>query len=267
MNNYVIVRHDSFDEKTTTESTGLIYNLEARRLALTETATFNFRHVSTPKIDTLVIDVHFKSVEQNVSGQRIASKYGSMWDVVKESVATNPGDWVFLRDGELSMIIDDDKPIHLEAHESDSDVTNQAYINAMACEELCFYVIDKDILKRMCDATTIKIKLSGSKGSWAFDGLDLKTLAQKFYNGFYDETMYVKELEHHQDIEQKKNSIHIKGCFVEIVSVALALWLICSVDIYKTEYPGFVRALGILLLFIIPAAAAIISKKKRNELK
>lgn len=266
-NNYVNVTHDNFDEKTITESGGLRYTLDGRRSELQETATFKFRHVKTPSLDTLVIDVHFTSAEQNVSGQRIAAKYGSMWDVLKESAATNPGDWAFLREGELSMIINSGKAIHLEAHESDSDVTHNAYINSMATEELCFYIIDKEILKKICDAKSIKLKLSGGKGSWVIDGIELKTLAQQFYNGFYDETMYVEELAHHQDVEKQKSSIHRTGCIIEIVSVALAILLLDSVDIEKSEVPGLLRALFISLLLVIPIGTAIISRRKRNGIK
>lgn len=266
-NQYVSVKHDSFDEKTSTESGGLRYTLAGRRSELQDTATFKFRHVKTPSLDTLVIDVHFTSAEQNISGQRIAAKYGSMWDVVKESAATNPGDWAFLREGELSMIINGGKAIHLEAHESDSDVTHNAYINSMATEELCFYIIDKEILKKMCDAKSIKLKLSGGKGSWVIDGIELKTLAQQFYNGFYDETMYVAELEHHQDVEQKKNSIYKTGCVIEVISVVLAVWLVNAVDLDRSEYSGPLSVLFILLLIIIPMVTAFISKKKRNNIK
>ena len=118
-NSFVSIEHDSFDNKTIARSTTLEYSLASRRLKLTETATFKFRQVTSPQYSCLLIDVHFASKEA-------AKVYSTGLQGLKEAVATNPGDWAFLREGELAIRINDTDTIHLPAHEGDSDVTRQS---------------------------------------------------------------------------------------------------------------------------------------------
>ena len=50
-NNYVTETKDSFKGKTTVESYKLNYQLNPRKLTLSENADFSIRHVSTPTIE------------------------------------------------------------------------------------------------------------------------------------------------------------------------------------------------------------------------
>ena len=254
-NRFVSVEHDSFENKTITRSTTLEYSLSARRLKLTETATFKFRQVKSPQYSFLLIDVHFTSKEA-------AKVYSTGLEGLKEAAATNPGDWAFLREGKLSIKINDTDTIHLPAHESDSDVTRQSFTDAMACEEMCYYEIDKKILEKICEAKTIKMRLTGGRAQWELEGSDFRTLAQAFYNGCFDNTKYTGEVQHATDVETKKKTIKRTGCAIEIIAVFLFA-VMCNV--YKDNQDDHMFAISIFL--IIAIVAAIVSHFMRKNLK
>lgn len=247
-NNYVSVKHDSFKNKTTTQTYELEYNLAARRFKLTETAKFDIRHVSCePDIDALVIDVHFKSVEANTSATSL-----------KSAVRTYPGEWAFLRNGQLIIQINGLENIALDPYDCGSDVTTQNITDASACEELVYYEINREILEKICSANTLRMQLSGSAGSWTIEGGDMIFLAKAFYNGFYDETKYADELEHAQNVANAQSQIKKKGCLLEVISFIAGFILSVSLDDEN---------IGILFMFIIPIAIGIIRRKKAKNVK
>lgn len=254
---YVSVHHDSFKNKTTEESYKLKYNLDARRLLLTETAEFRFRRVTVePDLDALLIDVHFTSVDAN----RSAIRNGSL----KSALSTYPGEWAFLRNGQLIIQVNGVENIPLRAHESGSDVTKEGLTNASACEELVYYEINRDILEKICKANSLRMQLSGSAGEWTLDGSDMILLAKAFYNGVYDESMYADELSHAADVEQARAGIKKRGCFIEVLSVCLAFIIINGM---MDDYPEVAYVLGLIFMFVIPIFVAIRRRKKAKEVK
>lgn len=258
-NQYVSVHHDSFKNKTTAESYQLEYKLDARRLLLTETAKFNFRHVSCePDLDALLIDVHFKSIEAN----RGAIRSGSL----KDSLATYPGEWAFLRNGQLIIQINGVENIPLQAHESASDVTTEGITNASACEELVYYEIDRGILEKICKAKSVMMQLSGSAGQWTLDGSDMIFLAKVFYNGFYDESMYADEISHAANVQAQRDAIKKKGCAIEAISFIIYIILFFAFDLENNDN-GFLMAIAMIFALVIPITVAIVRRKKANNIK
>lgn len=260
-NRYVTVSHDSFKNKTTAESYQLEYKLNARRFKLTEIVKFNFRHVSCePDLDALVIDVHFRSTEANTNGY---SSEGTL-DTLKRLAQTYPGEWAFLRDGQLIIQINGVENITLEPHDSGSDVTTQNITNASACEELVFYEINKDILEKICKASIVRMQLSGGAATWTLDGTDMVFMAKAFWNGFYDENMYADELEHAANVADQQAQIKKKGCLIEIISAVIGLILAGSLSDVNDDLAG---GLGALFLFGIPILVGVIRRRKSNKIK
>jgi hypothetical protein len=256
-NNYVTETKDSFKGKTTVESYKLNYQLNPRKLTLSENADFSIRHVSTPTIEGLLIDVHFRSSELNKSG----IKSGSL----SRGLASYAGEWAFLRNGELIIQIDGKENIPLTPHESDSDVTTNGLTNASACEELVWYEIDKDILSRICNAKSVMMQLSGSKGSWTIDGYDFIFLAKTFWNGFYDSSMYTEEIQHSEDVSAQREAIKKKGCMIEIAIAVLYLILFYALDFENNE-----STFNTIVIFILLAAfitVAVVRRKKANKIQ
>lgn len=199
-NQYVSVNHDSFKNKTTTESYTLEYKLSARRFSLKETAVFNLRNVSCPPdTDVTLIDVHFKSIESHIGTSSFT-----------DALSTSPGEWAFLRNGELIIQINGVENIRLSVLGEDSDVTSGGIgsIRQSACEELVWYQIDRDILKKICDANSCLMQLSGGAGCWTLEGDSFVTMAKAFYNGCFDESAYVA------DLQAAASNSSSGGCYV-----------------------------------------------------
>ena len=249
-NKFVSVERDNFDDKTITRSTTLDYKLSGRKLTLTEGATFKFRHVKSSKYELLLIDVHFTSMESDIRANSI-----------KDAIATFPGEWAFLREGELAIRINEGETIHLPAHESDSDVTRESFTNASSVQEVCYYEINENILKKICDATSIKIRLTGGKGQWELEGDGFRTLAQAFYNGCFDNTKYADQVQHATDIDAQKKKIKKTGCIIEIIAGILFVWA-C----YEFQYQKNMEWLSYSLLIIV-IITAIVSYYLRKSLK
>lgn len=256
-NQYITKTKDTFKNKSTVESYKLTYKLDARRLTLMEIAEFNLRYVSTPEIEGLLIDVHFKSSEANTLG----IKSGSL----SRALADYPGEWAFLRNGELILQINGTENIPLTPHESDSDVTTTSITNSSACEELVWYEIDKDILEKICNAHTLMMQLSGGKGVWTLDGQDFIFLAKTFWNGFYDPSKYTDEIHHSETVEEQRAAINKKGCLIEIGIFILYLILFFALDLENNESPFATFVIFLLLVAFI--AVAVIRRKRANRIQ
>ena len=258
-NQYVTIKNDSFQKITTAESTQIQYYLPGRKLTLTETASFNFRHVSAePSVEALLIDVHFSSSELN----KLGIKSGSL----KSAIASYAGEWAFLREGKLIIQLNGNENISLIPHESDSDVTRNGLTDASACEELCYYEIDKTILEKICEAKTLKMQLSGGRAKWTIEGNDLIFLAKAFYNGFYDKNRYADEIKHADDVQAQRDAIKKKGCAIELISVFIYVILFFAFDLEHND-DGALVAISMIFALVIPITVAIIRRKKAKEIK
>lgn len=193
-NKFVEVNYDKFKNKTvsTIKSSLLIYDSDVawdRRFRL------EFRHVSTPETEALLLDV-----------------------------GTGGDDWYFLKDGNVIININDVENIQLEPHELSSNVYHGK------CLEDCCYEIDQTILKKICDADNLDIQFNGKgyaysyKGIGEFDGLGKMSIilyAKIAYNGFYDNKAYediIQELENHrQKKEEEERKSNSSSCLITLL--------------------------------------------------
>ncbi|MBR2265339.1 MAG: hypothetical protein IJ882_01485 [Paludibacteraceae bacterium] len=65
--------------------------------------------------------------------------------------------YIFLRAGSLIIRLNDSKNIKLEPHETFLRKDNESYYN---CVESDYYEISQDLLKEICDASSIEIQIS-----------------------------------------------------------------------------------------------------------
>jgi hypothetical protein len=153
-NRFLDVKYDKFASKTVTSMKD-VYEVKAHALKFTAM----LRHVSMPDLDTLVLDLNYDGY-----------------------------DWFFLRNGNLTININDVENIVLEPHESYAD-TYTGY-ETCHCVESDFYELNQELLKKICDAKTLDFKISGATTYDIANGQRFIKYAQKFYNGFYDEEAY-----------------------------------------------------------------------------
>lgn len=257
-NQYITVNKDSFRNKTVVESYELNYKLSPRKITLNENADFKLRYVSTPEIEALLIDVHFMSSEMNIA----AIKSGS----VKGALSSYAGEWAFLREGELIIQINGTENIMLKAHESDSDVATQSITNASACVEWVYYMIDKEILNKICTANSVRMQLSGGRGTWELEGSDFRFMARAFWNGFYDETMYADEISHTEDVSARREAIKKKGCLIEAISFGIYIILFFALDI-ENDDGGVLTAIAMIFALVIPITVAILRRRMANKIQ
>ncbi len=76
----------------------------------------------------------------------------------------------------------------LKPHESYSDCGHGI------CRESDYYDIDQATLKRICEANTIDVKITGRNYSEVFHVNSFIIYAQQFYNAVYDSNAYQESL-------------------------------------------------------------------------
>lgn len=189
---HISVEFDKFNQKTVTKTlkgfaigNGTIRFGNVERYCQMEAA---IRHIKTPEIDSLLLDVYLDSKE-----------------------------WLFLRNGKLSLVIDAEN-INLNCFESYTDTNSFVY---QGVTEAVFYKLSKEILKKICDSTDLSIRISGDKSYVDInenDTKNFKIMCQQFYNNFYDESLYVESLSKViRPIEINKSSSGSSGsggCFI-----------------------------------------------------
>lgn len=176
---FITQTFDKFAEKTTTLS-------NPKNVKLGDVGTYYFkigiRHIKSPAIDSLLFDV-----------------------------TLNTKKWLFIRSGKMIIKADVER-FELEAHENYSTVLGYTATHNidMGMEESAFYNIDKTILEKICDASSVAIRISGdSYVDFEDDKLsEFKLMCKQFYNNFYDGSKYVDSLR----VQAKKSSG--SGCFI-----------------------------------------------------
>jgi hypothetical protein len=117
------------------------------------------RHVKTPEIDSIVIDYDYKA-----------------------------NDWMFLRNGTMIVNLDGVNNVELKPHESDTDVRDGG-----RCNEVGFYNISKEDLKKICDANSIAVRVSGGSSYLEVKDkglLKFQFMCRSFYSDLYDDHSY-----------------------------------------------------------------------------
>lgn len=125
----------------------------------TSSLGLGLRHVKTPDIDSIVIDYRYYSK-----------------------------DWIFLRNGTMIINLDGVDNITLEPHESDTDVRDGGNI-----QEVGFWSISKDDLKKVCDAKTISVRISGGSSYFELKDkglLKFQFMCRSFYADLFDDNSY-----------------------------------------------------------------------------
>lgn len=146
------------------------------------------RHISTPDVDSLLIDI-------------ISMREG----------------WFFLRDGMFTININNVENIRLEPHDSYAKTGSNPF-GMSRCKESCFYRINQDILKKICDADSLDFKVAGKNTSIEVNANEFIIYARRFYNGLYDENAYLDSL---NEAEEKAKSN--KGCVVTLLMALSAI--------------------------------------------
>lgn len=179
---FINVEFDKFNNKTTTRTlplnkyrsqTCILWTMDMGENQQNYSLASNIRHIKTPDQDTLVFD----------------------FDLMGEN-------WMFFRNGTIQIVCDTEN-INIDANESFSDV-----VTGRGIRENVYYIINKEILKKICDANDLSIRVNGDKyveidknGIAAF-----QIMCQQFFNNFYDDKLYLDSL--------SKSAKNNGGCFI-----------------------------------------------------
>ena len=158
----------------------------------------NMRYIKTPDIETCLIDYNYLG-----------------------------GDWLFINDSEMIINLDSGENIKIIAYETNTEVGVGRY---RAIQEVGYYSISKEQLKKICDSKSVEVRLGGSKGYHVLNNKPDQEHASKdllpadkflfmcraFYSGVYDDNSYsnhlgliVEELEKIKEVEKAG-----AGCFI-----------------------------------------------------
>ena len=171
-NKFIMVDYDKFTNK---RETFMAYISLTMKYEEDEDNYFPYyldirlRHMSVPESEDLLLDVSY-------AGR----------------------DWFFLRNGRVIININNVENITLEPHESYTEVTNEF----RSCREADYYIISQEILKKICDAESVDIQISGESDVAEVNANEFIRYAQIFYNGFYDEEAYKEALEKQEKVKQ-----------------------------------------------------------------
>ena len=167
MNKFLKQEYDKFKDKTTTTLVNPISvkpSEEHSTIWISEKSDFNLRHINMPDLNSLVMDIHTNISREDDLGA-----------------------------GNLLMIIDDSQRYTLKAHESYSSPYES--IKKISC----WYEISTDLLKAICDAQTIDLRITAQDDNKYADlyieGNHLQWAARVMYNGIIDDTAYIENIE------------------------------------------------------------------------
>jgi len=119
------------------------------------------RHIKGPKIESILID----------------------YDLLG-------ADWVFLRNGQISFVIDNEN-FDFPANETKTDVGSYGMDRI---SEFGYYEISQIFLKKLCDSKSLAMRVSGESLIDIGDNEAnlFRNLCQQFYNNVFDDTLYVE---------------------------------------------------------------------------
>ena len=165
---FVIENFDKFTQSTTTTTipmseyrytTVILVDYE-KKLG---TFSSGIRHIKKPDLEILTIDVNY-----------------------------DHEDWVFLRNGKLSFVIDNEN-IDIEAVDRGTKV-----IKGDGVREDTSYIISTELLEKIADSKDISMRISGGEGYIDIEDQNaqlFKTMCKQFYNNVFDSTKFAEALE------------------------------------------------------------------------
>ena len=125
----------------------------------------NFRYWSTPEGDSILLDLD----------------YGGP-------------DWLFLRDGDIVIRINNTKNIVLKPSGENTDVSSNEG-HRIICREVLYYEISSDDFKDLCDATAIEFQITGRTSFVNGKADNLQTIARILYDNLFEPKYDTKALE------------------------------------------------------------------------
>ena len=181
---FVIENFDKFTQSTTTTTipmseyrytTVILVDYE-KKLG---TFSSGIRHIKKPDLEILTIDVNY-----------------------------DHEDWVFLRNGKLSFVIDNEN-IDIEAVDRGTKV-----IKGDGVREDTSYIISTELLEKIADSKDISMRISGGEGYIDIEDQNaqlFKTMCKQFYNNVFDSTKFTEAL---QSSVLPKDQKSAGSCFI-----------------------------------------------------
>lgn len=134
-------------------------------------------------------------------------------------------DWFFFRNGNMIINIDGKENITLEATELNTEV-GVGYRNAVT--EIGFYLLTKEELKKVCDAKSIEVRITGESIRHALTNEPNQKNVEKgilpadkflfmcraFYSGLYEDSSYSEWLNTIVPIGSEDKKPNGAGCFI-----------------------------------------------------
>jgi len=160
MAEFVSIQEDKFQNKTSYQNTKNL-NLDFQSEWIIE-ALFNYRRIVVmPDRDELLFDMQVTA-----------------WCT----------DWPHLNQGQIILMIDG-RSVTLSPCENWHDC--ETHDGKTTYKESCYYIISKDLLKRICDSKSFGMKLYGGNGDAEISNVNAIVVYSKlFYNVVYDSTAY-----------------------------------------------------------------------------
>ncbi len=165
---FVYKKYDKFKNKTVTETHYSIDEIG--------TCKINFRHISSPKVDALVMDIYFEHFRS----------------------------YFELQSGNVILRINNTRNYKLLPHESYrkkeliTPIPGEYFEPYTLNIESDWYDISVELLKDIADASSIELQINGYSSSYTFtpneDSLSLQTIAKAIYNAIFDGNAYKEEL-------------------------------------------------------------------------
>lgn len=159
-------------------------------------------------------------------------------------------DWVYLKEGNLILNINDVENIVLKPYHVQMEPKHN-----IDYAENALYIIDQDLLRKICNAETLDMKISGREISDSFSATNFIKYAQFFYNGFYDENAYKEVLGEEILLWKEQDGIMTKH---EILTVDGVQTRKVDED-PKTTRVGYAILIGFVILILFILIIAIMS--------
>lgn len=184
---FVTINFDKFNQTTTTKSIPMS-QFRDTTVILVEiekgigSFSAGLRHIKKPDVEILAIDVFYKHK-----------------------------DWVFLRNGKLSFVIDNEN-IEIDAVDAGTDV-----LSGNGVVENAAYPIIQTLLEKIGSSNDFAMRISGGQGYVNIDDKHaqlFKIMCKQFYNNVFDSTKFTESLETSVLPKDQKKSTSTGGCFI-----------------------------------------------------
>lgn len=184
---FVTVNFDKFNQTTTTRSIPMSQFRHTTVILVDHdkgigSFSAGLRHVKKPDVEVLAIDVHYSHK-----------------------------DWVFLRNGKLSFVIDNEN-ITIDAVDAGTNVETGGRVTEDAA-----YPITQALLEKIGSSKDFAMRISGSQGYVDIDdklAQLFKTMCKQFYNNVFDATKFTESLQTSVLPKDQKGSGGTGGCFI-----------------------------------------------------